>query len=127
MMTPAKTRFVITTALGATLILGAALGLSACGKLGTLEEAPPMFGRDAKSSWSASSGVSVSKNATGGDTATLDDSSASKESERAKPDANAKNKSPNPYAENKKISDAPLEGFGNAASFTNNPNGTASH
>ncbi len=116
MMTPAKTRFVIATALGATLILGAALGLSACGKLGSLQEAPPMFGRDAKSSWSASNSVSVSKNATGGNTATLDDSSASKESERAKPDKNDKNKSPDPYKGNKKVSDAPLEGFGNAES-----------
>ena len=72
-----------------------------------------MIGKAAKSSYS------VSKNAGGGDTATLDDTSASQETERAKPDINDVNKQKDPYRSNKKISEAPLEGFGNAASFTN--------
>ncbi len=113
MMTPNKSRILVTTALTASAILGTALLLSACGKLGTLEQAPPLYGSDAKSSWS------VSHNPGGGDTAT-NSSSASKDTERAKPDANGKNKMDNPYVGNKKIEDAPLEGFGNATTFNNN-------
>lgn len=108
MMTPAKTRFIVTAAIGATVLLGTGLLLSACGKMGALDQAPPAYGSKAKSDWS------VSKNAGGGDTATLENSSASRESERAKPDANAANRMKDPYRSNVPISAAPLEGFGNA-------------
>ncbi|ESQ92993.1 hypothetical protein ABAC460_01710 [Asticcacaulis sp. AC460] len=114
MMTVNKTRFVTSAAVTATALLGAALLLSACGKLGTLEQAPPMVGDDAKASWSAS------KNANGGSTATLEDSSASNETERALPQADDDNKMEDPYRGNKKVQDAPLEGFGNATIFNNN-------
>jgi len=106
----AKARLVIVTMLGAAL----AVGVSACGKMGQLEQAPPMIGKDAKSSYS------VSKNAGGGDTATLDDASASRETERAKPDLNDVNRQKDPYRGTKSVQDAPLEGFGNATSFNNN-------
>lgn len=106
----AKARLVIVTALAAAL----AVGVSACGKLGQLEQAPPMIGKDAKSSYS------VSKNAGGGDTATLDDTTASRETERAKPDINDVNKQKDPYRSNQNVADAPLEGFGNATTFNNN-------
>ncbi len=110
MMTPTQTRIVVIAALGATIALGA----SACGKVGNLEQAPPLYGKEAKASYSAS------KNAGGGDTATLENSSASRETERAKPDANDVNKSQDPYRSNKNVADAPLEGFGNATTFNNN-------
>ena len=113
MMTAKKTRFVITGALAASALLAAVMGLSACGKLGTLDQAPPLYGDDAKSSWS------VSHNADGGSTVTTS-ASASRDGERALPDANDKNKMPDPYRGNKKIENAPLEGFGNATSFNNN-------
>ncbi len=120
MMTPAKTRLVTTLALGAVLV--AASALSACGKLGTLEQAPPLFGRGAASS-SSSSGPAVSKNANGGDTATLDGTNAKRETERAKPEKNARPKASDYYTNNTKVQDAPLEGFGNAARVdNNNPN-----
>lgn len=113
MMTPNKSRFVITSALAASALLAAAMGLSACGKLGTLDQAPPMFGDKAKSSWSSS------QNSDGGTTVTTSES-ASRDTERALPDANDKNKMPDPYRGNKKIENAPLEGFGNATTFNNN-------
>lgn len=113
MMTTKKTRFVMTSALAATALMAAALGLSACGKLGALEQAPPLYGDDAKSSWS------VSHNSDGGTTVTTS-ASSSRDTERALPDANDKNKMPDPYRGNKKIENAPLEGFGNATSFNNN-------
>ena len=120
MMTPVKIRLVTTLALGAVLI--AASGLSACGKLGSLEQAPPLFGRGAAAASSESS-VSVSKNAAGGDSATLDDSNAKRETERAKPEKNARAKASDYYTQNQKVQDAPLEGFGNAARVdNNNPN-----
>lgn len=120
MMTPVKTRLVTTLALGAVLI--AASALSACGKLGSLEQAPPLFGRGAASA-TTESRVSVSKNAAGGDTATLDDSDAKRETERAKPDKNARPTASDYYTNNTKVQDAPLEGFGNAARVDNdNPN-----
>lgn len=106
----AKARLVVVTVLGVAI----AVGVSACGKMGQLEQAPPMIGKDAKSSYS------VSKNSGGGDTATLDDTSSSKETERAKPDINDVNKQKDPYRGNKSVADAPLEGFGNATSFNNN-------
>lgn len=110
---PNKTRFVTSAALAGIALLGSAVLLSACGKLGTLETAPPLYGDDAKASWSASS------NSDGGTTVTMD-SSASNETERALPDGNGKNKMVDPYRSNKKIQDAPLEGFGNGATFNNN-------
>jgi len=114
MMTPKQTRLVSSAALGGIALLGGALLLSACGKLGTLDQAPPMYGDEAKSSWSAS------KNPDGGSTATMEDTTASNETERALPDGNDKNKMEDPYRAHKKISEAPLEGFGNAATFNNN-------
>ncbi len=113
MMTPAKSRLLVTSALIATALLGGAFVLSACGKLGTLEQAPPLYGKDAKSEWS------VSNNPGGGTTAT-NSTSASKATEKAQPDANGKNAMADPYTDNKKIEEAPLEGFGNATSFNNN-------
>ena len=113
MMTPAQTRLLVTSALTASALLAGALALSACGKLGALEQAPPLYGDEAKSSWS------VSHNPGGGTTAT-NSTSASKDTEKAKPDANGKNAMDDPYKGNKKIEDAPLEGFGNATQFNNN-------
>lgn len=117
MMTASKTRFVTSVALTGMALLGGAVLLSACGKLGTLEQAPPMYGDEAKASWSAS------KNAGGGSTATLEDTSAKTETERALPQANDDNKMEDPYRANRSVQDAPLEGFGNATRFdNNNPN-----
>ena len=113
MMTPQKSRILVTSALIASALMGGALVLSSCGKLGALEEAPPLYGKDASSSWS------VSHNPGGGSTAT-NSTSASKETEKAKPDANGKNNMPDPYTSNQKIENAPLEGFGNATTFNNN-------
>ena len=59
------------------------------------------------------------RRADGGTTVTTSES-ASRDTERALPDANGKNTMPDPYRGYKKISDAPLEGFGNAANFNNN-------
>lgn len=112
MMTPTKSRFLVTSALIASAVLGASMLLSACGKLGSLEEAPPLYGAKAKADWSAS-------NPGGGSTAT-NSTSASKATERAAPDANGQNSMANPYTDNKKIEEAPLEGFGNATQFNNN-------
>ena len=109
---PTKTRLVMITALGAALI-GASL-LGACGKLGELETAPPVLNSKAEASWSAS------KNPDGGITLTTD-SSASRETERALPDSDAKNSMAKPYTGNKKMQDAPLEGMGNNTGFNNPP------
>ncbi|MGA9658887.1 MAG: hypothetical protein WBQ60_07295, partial [Asticcacaulis sp.] len=95
-------------------LMGAA-ALSACGKLGELEQAPPVFNKKAEASWSAS------KNPDGGSTVTME-ATSSRATERALPDANDKNKMENPYTAPKRIQDAPLEGFGNATSFNNSPN-----
>ena len=95
----------------AVLTLSALVGasaLSGCGKLATLDQAPPMWGDKAKAEWSTSS------DSNGGVTTTTS-SSASRASERALPDGNGHNTSPtDPYKGNKPISEAPLEGFGNA-------------
>jgi hypothetical protein len=107
MLSRNKTRFVTVTALTASALLVAALGLSACGKWGTLEQAPPLYGAKAKADWS------TSRNPDGGITTTTS-ASSSRASERALPDKNAKNKMPNPYAGTTPISAAPLEGVGNA-------------
>jgi|GEM_PF-1138580 len=113
MMTPKKTRLVISIALGAAL-LGASL-LSACGKLGDLERAPPVMNKKAAAEWS------TSRNPDGGVTTTTD-SSTSRTSERALPDADSKNSMENPYAVNKRIQDAPLEGTGHNTGFNDAPN-----
>jgi len=113
MMTPKKTRLVISVALGAAL-LSASL-LSACGKLGDLERAPPVMNKKAAAEWS------TSRNPDGGVTTTTD-SSTSRTSERALPDADSKNSMENPYAVNKRIQDAPLEGTGHNTGFNDAPN-----
>ena len=112
MMTVKKTRFVISVALGAAL-LGASM-LSACGKLGDLERAPPVMNRKAAAEWS------TSRNPDGGVTTTTD-SSTSRTSERALPDADSKNSMENPYAVNKRIQDVPLEGTGSNNGFRDAP------
>ncbi len=117
MTKPTEARFVSCAALAGIALLGSAVLLSGCGKAGDLETAPPLYGADAKSSWSASS------NSDGGTTAVMDSSGASMETERALPDANDKNKMVDPYRANKKIQDAPLEGFGNGSTFNNNSPG----
>ncbi|ESQ85939.1 hypothetical protein AEAC466_01795 [Asticcacaulis sp. AC466] len=110
MMPPRKSRFVMLAALAAV----ASVAISACGKLGTLEQAPPIMNKKAEQSWSAS------KNADGGVTLTTD-SSSSRASERATPDADSSNSMENPYTVNKRIADAPLEGFGNNTQVVNSP------
>jgi hypothetical protein len=102
MMTARKTRILMAVAVGGTLIL---TGLSACGKLGHLEQAPPVYGQAAKSSWSASQ-------LPGGGSEATNSSSASKESERALPDPNGPNNSPLG-----KPGKGGLEGFGNATKY----------
>ncbi len=110
MMTRNKARFLVTAALTTSALLGGAMLLSACGKLGTLEQAPPVYGDKAKSDWS------TSRDASGGVTTTTS-ASASRDSERALPDGSTdNNKVTDPYRGNKKVADAPLEGFGNAES-----------
>lgn len=69
----------------------ATLALTGCGVQGELEAAPPMVGKEAKSAYSESK---------------------SRETERAMPDANGKNRVMNPYTQAVPISAAPLEGFG---------------
>ena len=101
-----RNKLLAAAALSGALI-AASLILSACGKVGDLKQAPPMFNHKAELSWS------TSQNSDGGTTTTTDDS-RSADSEKAKPDANDMNRVPNPYVGNKSISDAPLEGFGNA-------------
>ncbi|MGN6209770.1 hypothetical protein [Asticcacaulis sp.] len=113
MMTPKTTRLLTMSALGAALV-GASL-LSACGKLGDLERAPPMMNKKAAAEWS------TSQNPDGGVTTTTD-SSTSRATEKATPDADAKNSMENPYAVNKRIQDAPLEGTGSNNGFRDAPN-----
>lgn len=113
MMSPNKTRFVISVALGAAL-LGASL-LSACGKLGDLEQAPPVWNKKAEADWS------TSQNPDGGVTTTTE-ASTSRASERALPDADARNSMEDPYTVNKRIQDAPLEGTGSNNGFRDAPN-----
>lgn len=112
MMTPKKTRLALTIVLGAAL---AASLLSACGKLGDLERAPPMMNKKAAAEWS------TSQNPDGGVTTTTD-SSTSRATEKALPDADSKNSMENPYAVNKRPQDAPLEGQGSNNGFRDAPN-----
>jgi hypothetical protein len=113
MMTANKARLMTITALGAALV-GASL-LSACGKLGDLDRAPPMMNKKAEAAWS------TSQNSDGGVTTTTD-SSTSRANEKALPDADSKNSMENPYTVNKRIQDAPLEGTGNNNGFIDAPN-----
>ncbi len=126
MMTPNKTRFLVAAALTGSMLAASALGLSACGKLGSLETAPPEFNPKAKARWeqthsgdaisSSSSGMAISSSSVsgGGNTATLEPTSDTKrESEKALPDANGKNNMPNPYTQIGPNSQ-PIEGVGNA-------------
>ena len=113
MMTVKKTRFVISVALGAAL-LGASM-LSACGKLGDLQKAPPIMNEKAAADWS------TSHNPDGGVTTTTD-TSTSRASEKALPDADSKNSMENPYAVNKRPQDVPLEGTGSNNGFRDAPN-----
>ena len=117
MMTPNKTRFLVAAALTGSLLAASALGLSACGKLGSLESAPPMFNPTAKAQWDQShSGDSISSTSLsgGGNMTTLSPTSAtSKSSEKALPDANGPNHMPNPYTQIGPSSQ-PIEGTGNA-------------
>ncbi|MFT4074597.1 MAG: hypothetical protein QM647_03630 [Asticcacaulis sp.] len=112
MMTASKARLLTIAALG-TALLGASL-LSACGKLGDLDRAPPMMNKKAKAQWS------TSQNSDGGVTTTTD-SSTSRASEKALPDADGQNSVENPYTVNKSIQDAPLEGNGSNNGFNNPP------
>ncbi len=105
MRTPNKTRILIVTAAGAALLI---TGLSACGKLGHLDQAPPMYGQAAKSSWSASQ-------LPGGGNQATNSSSASKDTERALPDPNGPNTSPDPDKNRRNIPDSPMSGFGTSA------------
>ena len=115
MMTPQKTRFLVAAALTGTLLAAGALGLSACGKMGALETAPPMMNDKAKARWDVShSGDALSSTSLsgGGNMTTLEPTAATKkETEKALPDANGKNTMPNPYTAK---TSAPLEGTGNA-------------
>lgn len=87
-----KSRFVT----GTIIVLTASALLSACGKQGELQVAPPIFG----------------------DAASEDPlNGAPRKTERALPDANAENRMPDPYRQNVPVSKAPLEGFGNAQRY----------
>ncbi|MGZ3304864.1 MAG: hypothetical protein ACXU8U_03300 [Asticcacaulis sp.] len=120
MMTPKKTRFLVAAALSGSMLAAAALTLSACGKMGSLETAPPLYGAKAKAQWSANhSGDTLSSSSSslsgGGNQATLEPTADTpKETEKALPDANGKNKMANPYTANVTPSQAPIEGTGNA-------------
>ncbi len=117
MMTPNKTRFLVAVALTGSMLAASALGLSACGKLGGLETAPPMFNEKAKAKWEEShSGDSISSTSLsgGGNMTTLSPtSSTSMSTEKATPDANGKNNMANPYTQIGPDSQK-LEGTGNA-------------
>ncbi|MFT3996163.1 MAG: hypothetical protein QM667_02060 [Asticcacaulis sp.] len=84
----------------AALLLSAVsgLGLTACAKQGDLERAPPLWGKAAKEEVEAKKKAQAEGKAT----------------ERALPRKEYKNEMPDPYQQNTKVSDAPLEGTGNA-------------
>lgn len=69
-------------------VVALGLSLSACGREGPLEKAPPIFDKDGKE--------------------------VKRETEKSLPGAKDKNKSPDPYTINKPIRNQPLEGTGNA-------------
>ena len=70
---------------GAIFLVG---GLSACGRQGPLETAPPIFDKDGKA--------------------------VKRDTEKAEPSAKQANQSPDPYTQNTSVRNAPLEGTGNA-------------
>jgi hypothetical protein len=124
MMTPNTTRLLVAVALTGSVL--AASGLSACGKMGSLDTAPPMFNDKAKAKWdqthtgdalsSSSSGMAVSSASLsgGGNQTTLEPTAGTKkETEKALPDANGKNNMPNPYTQIGPNSQK-IEGTGNA-------------
>lgn len=76
------------TSIMAVGLLGLSLALSACGREGPLEKAPPIFDKDGKP--------------------------VARETEKAKPTAKQKNAMPDPYTRNVSVRDAPIEGTGNA-------------
>lgn len=81
-----------------TLALFAVLSLTACGKRGDLEAAPPLWGERAREEVAAKKKAQAEGKAT----------------ERALPRADQRNEMKDPYQENLKVSDAPIEGTGNA-------------
>jgi predicted small lipoprotein YifL len=81
-----------------SLGLALALSVTACGRQGDLETAPPLWGERAKAEIAAKKKAEAEGKAT----------------ERALPRAEYKNEMPDPYQQNKRVSDAPLEGTGNA-------------
>lgn len=97
-MTRIVSRFPVKAALalGMASVLG--LGLAACGKQGDLETAPPLWGDRARAEVAAKKKAEAEGKAT----------------ERALPRKEYKNEMPDPNQENKKITEAPLEGTGNA-------------
>ncbi len=88
-------------ALGSAVLLAVTL-LSACGKQGELQVAPPILNSDAAAEWSASADPL---------------NGATRKTERALPDANSENRMADPYRQNVPVSKAPLEGFGNAQRY----------
>ncbi|WP_373295600.1 MULTISPECIES: hypothetical protein [Asticcacaulis] len=85
----------------AALILGVAmgLGLSACGKQGELEKAPPLWGKEAKAEREAIKTAEAQ----------------GKKTEKSLPRASDKPAAADPYySNNVKVQDAPLEGTGNS-------------
>lgn len=89
-------------AIGTALAMVAVAALSACGKQGELQVAPPMFNDEAAAEWSASNDPL---------------NGAKRKTERALPDADGDNNMPDPYRQNVPVSQAPLEGFGNAQRY----------
>jgi len=79
-------------------VLGLGLTLSACGKQGDLETAPPLWGERARAEVAAKKKAQAEGKAT----------------ERALPRGDQRNEMPDPYQQNRKVSDAPIEGTGNA-------------
>jgi len=93
------TRPVSRSLVKAVLLLTAAgFALGACAKQGNLERAPALWGKAAHEEVEAKKKAQAEGKAT----------------ERALPRKEFKNEMPDPYAQNTKISDAPLEGTGNA-------------
>lgn len=95
-MTLMKSR--VKTVLMAGAAAGLMLSLSACGKQGDLETAPPLWGDRAKAEVEARKKAQAEGKAT----------------ERALPRKEFKNEMEDPYQENKKVSEAPIEGTGNS-------------
>ncbi|MFT4089758.1 MAG: hypothetical protein QM645_03425 [Asticcacaulis sp.] len=78
--------------------MGLGLTLAACGKQGDLETAPPLWGERARAEVAAKKKAQAEGKAT----------------ERALPRGDQRNEMRDPYQQNVRVSDAPLEGTGNA-------------